>query len=76
MKLAGLQGFHFHDTRHISASALVNNGTPEQVVMTVANWRTNMLRNYYHREPKKALELVRFNAEHDSGLIASRTADG
>lgn len=57
---AGLTGFHFHDTRHIAATALIDNGTPEQAVMTVANWKTNMLRNYYHREPKKVLELVRF----------------
>lgn len=60
LKLTGLKGFHFHDTRHMAATALIDNGTPEQVVMTVANWKTNMLRNYYHREPKKTLELVRF----------------
>jgi integrase len=60
LKLAGLKNFHFHDTRHISGTALIDNGTPEQVVMTVANWKTNMLRNYYHREPKKALQLVQF----------------
>jgi hypothetical protein len=46
----------------MAATALIDNGTPEQVVMTVANWKTNMLRNYYHREPKKALELVRFGS--------------
>jgi integrase len=59
-KLAGLEYFRFHDTRHVSATKLVDSGTPEQVVMSVAGWRTNMLRTYYHREPKKALELVRF----------------
>jgi integrase len=61
LEKAGLNGFHFHDTRHMAATALIDNGTPEQAVMAVANWKTNMLRNYYHREPKKALELVRFN---------------
>ena len=61
LEKAGLTGFHFHDTRHMAATALIDNGTPEQAVMTVANWKTNMLRNYYHREPKRALELMRFS---------------
>jgi integrase len=61
LKLAGISDFRFHDTRHCSASALIDNGTPEQVVMTIAGWRSNMLRTYYHREPKKTLELVRFS---------------
>lgn len=61
LKLAKLENFRFHDTRHCSASALVNNGTPEQVVMDVANWKTNMLRKYYHREPIQSLKLVRFS---------------
>lgn len=61
LRLAKLQGFHFHDTRHMAATMLVDNGTPEQAVMTVANWKTNMLRNYYHREPRKMLELVQFS---------------
>jgi integrase len=62
LKLAKLTGLHFHDTRHMAATALIDNGTPEQAVMTVANWKTNMLRNYYHRDPKRALELVRFSS--------------
>jgi integrase len=57
---AGLPKIHFHDTRHVSATNLIDNGTPEQVVMTIAGWKTNMLKTYYHREPKRALELVRF----------------
>jgi len=60
--LAGITDFRFHDTRHISATNLVDNGTPEQVVMTVAGWKTNMLRTYYHRAGKKSLSLVRFDA--------------
>jgi integrase len=63
LRLAGLSFFHFHDTRHISATALIDNGTPEQTVMAVANWKTNMLRSYYHREPKQALQLVRFTPQ-------------
>ena len=45
-------------TRHISATNMIDNGTPEQVVMTVAGWKTNMLRDYYHRESKRAMELI------------------
>lgn len=59
-QLAGITDFRFHDTRHISATNLVDNGTPEQVVMAVAGWKTNMLRTYYHRAGKKSLALVRF----------------
>jgi hypothetical protein len=39
---------------------MVDNGTPEQVVMSAAGWKTNMLRTYYSRGDKKALGLVRF----------------
>ena len=72
---AGLLRLHFHDTRHISATRLVNNGTPEQVVNTVAGWKTNMLRDYYHREPIAALDLVQFGPRRgrDSVVIASKT---
>jgi integrase len=62
-RLAGLEGIHFHDTRHASATDLVDNGTPEQVVMTIAGWKSNMLKTYYHRDPKKALGLVCFRKE-------------
>lgn len=58
---AGIPDIRIHDTRHISATDLVDNGTPEQVVMQVAGWKTNMLKTYYNRNPKKALELVQFN---------------
>ena len=61
LRLTGIFDFRFHDTRHISATNLVDNGTPEQVVMSVAGWRTNMLRTYYSRGDKKALGLVRFS---------------
>lgn len=59
-RLAGLEGLRVHDLRHVAATRLVNAGTPEQVVMQVAGWKTNLLRVYYNRNPKKALELVRF----------------
>lgn len=69
LKIAGINDFRFHDLRHISASALVDNGTPEQVVMQVANWRTNMLRTYYHRSGRESLKLVRFIPQCDSVVI-------
>ncbi len=56
----GLSHVRIHDTRHVSATEMVDAGTPEEVVMQVAGWNTNMLRIYYHRNPKKALALVRF----------------
>lgn len=60
-RMAGIFDFRFHDTRHISATNLLDNGTPEQVVMTVAGWKTNMLKTYYHRSGKRSLSLVHFS---------------
>ncbi len=65
LKNAELTGITFHDTRHISASALVDSGTPERVVMQVAGWKTNMLTQYYHKS-KESLKLVRFSGQCDS----------
>lgn len=62
-RLAGLAGLRVHDLRHVAASRMVDAGTPEQVVMQVAGWKTNMLRVYYCRNQKKALELVRFSPQ-------------
>jgi integrase len=62
-KAAGYPELRIHDTRHISATALVDNNTPEEVVSQVAGWKTNMLKVYYNRNPKRALELVRFSRE-------------
>jgi integrase len=59
-KLAGMEGLRLHDTRHVSATDMIDNGAPEQVVMTVAGWKTNMLRAYYHREPGRAMELIQW----------------
>jgi integrase len=73
-RLAGISGLKFHDTRHISATELINNGTPEQVVMQVAGWKTNMLKNYYHRNPQKALELVRFSGKREDQCEDLKTA--
>ncbi len=60
LRLAEIHDFRFHDTRHISATEMLNAGTPEQVVMTVAGWKSNMLKTYYHLSGTKALEFVVF----------------
>jgi integrase len=38
----------FHDGRHVSASNLIRYGTPRTIVNEMANWKTDMLRIYYH----------------------------
>lgn len=60
LKDAGIADFHFHDLRHISATELIDNGTPERVVRAVANWKTDMLNRYYHMDNKKVLKEVVF----------------
>jgi len=72
LTLAKIGNFRFHDTRHISASEMVDAGTPEQVVMQVAGWKTPMLRTYYHRSGKQSLGLVRFGP--GSGRLVDTTA--
>ncbi len=69
LRLAGVRNFRFHDTRHNAATALLDNGTPEQVVLTVAGWKTNMLKTYYHRDGKKSLGLVRFSDTGSGHLV-------
>lgn len=60
LSLAKIDDFRFHDTRHIAASALINNGTPERVVMSIANWKSNMLSTYYHINSHANLDKVKF----------------
>jgi integrase len=55
-----LPDFRFHDLRHIAATAMVNSGTPTEVINQIAGWSTDMLRNYYHRDTARALELVKW----------------
>ncbi len=61
LRLAGIADFHFHDTRHMSATDLLNNGTPVRTVMEIAGWKTDMLKNYFHRDGQAALGLVKFS---------------
>ena len=43
--------------------------------MSIVGWKTNLLRVYYDREPKKTLELVRFSPDlgHFEGRSTGRT---
>ncbi len=62
LRLAGIQGFRWHDTRAQAATDLIDNGTPERVVMQIAGWKTDMLgKRYYNRDGKKALGLAKFS---------------
>lgn len=76
LRLAGIRNFHFHDTRHIAATEMVDAGTPERVVMDVAGWRTNMLSTYYKSSSKKALGLVRFASGRGNQGATSDVARG
>lgn len=58
---AGYPELRLHDSRHISASQLLDNGTPSQVVQVVAGWSSDMLKIYYNRDSKRALKLVKFS---------------
>lgn len=61
-----LSGMRFHDTRHISATRMIDNGTPSQAVQAIAGWSTDMLKTYYAREPGHALEQVKWSRSDQS----------
>ena len=65
LRLADIPDFRFHDTRHIAATRLLDNGTPNEVVNTIAGWKTDMLRTYYNRSGKRALKLVKFQEDEN-----------
>lgn len=60
LKLAGIEDFRWHDTRHIAVTKLLDNGTPQMLVQQVAGWSTNMLDTYYHRGGKSSFDLINF----------------
>jgi integrase len=57
---AGHPKLRIHDSRHISATDMVNNGTPRTVVNAVAGWKTDMLRTYFHLDSDAALTHIRW----------------
>jgi integrase len=71
LRIAGIQGFRFHDSRRLAATAMLNQNTPSQVVQTIANWKTDMLKVYYHQDGQKALGLVRFENKGSGHLVDS-----
>lgn len=75
-RLAGVKNLHFHDTRHIAATNMVDAGTPERVVMDVAGWRTNMLSTYYKSSSKRALNLVKFQTGRGNNGATSAGEQG
>jgi integrase len=74
-RLANLPFLRFHDSRHISATELVDSNTPEQAVLQVAGWKTNLLRTYYSRDPKRACKLVRFRTAEEKNSNAARNEE-
>jgi len=77
LRLAGIEDFHFHDTRHMSATALLNNGTPEGVVCEIAGWTSNaMLKTYYHRSGVQSLKMVRFPGKCEGVCEGVRVENG
>jgi integrase len=62
LRIAGIPDFHFHDTRHIAASDLLNAGNPEQLVCQIAGWKSgNMIKQYYHKDGLRAIQNVVFS---------------
>lgn len=61
LSLAEIDNYRFHDLRHDAASTLINNGVPDRIVMSIANWKTDMLSRYYHISSKRNLDKVVFS---------------
>jgi len=60
LRLAGIPDFHFHDTRHIAATDLLNRGVPDRVVMQIAGWTSDMLKRYYHKSAASVVDLAKY----------------
>lgn len=69
LKLAGISEFRWHDSRRSAATDLLNRGTPSQVVQTIANWKTDMLKVYYKQDGQKALSLAKFDSKGSGHLV-------
>lgn len=71
---AGHPTLRIHDSRHISATDMINAGTPRTVVMSVANWKTDMLRTYYHLASDAAIEFIKWpekTPKHEGSMKAA-----
>lgn len=58
LKVAEIDDFRFHDTRHHSATNLILKGVSERLVMQVAGWSTNMLSTYFNNTGLNASNSV------------------
>lgn len=63
LKAAKMTDFRLHDTRHISATHLLNIGNPARTVMQVAGWKSDMLSVYYHRDSLQAVKDIKFEPD-------------
>ncbi len=74
-RLAGISDFHFHDTRHMSASEMVKRGTPIPIVNDIAGWDTDMLRDYFHLDTAESVTHARFSSD-GMRTLAAYTPEG
>jgi len=74
-KKANLPELIFHDSRHISASRAVDEGTAERIVMMNAGWVTNMLEVYYNRNSETAPNLFKFSKENNEAVHQTYTSE-
>lgn len=75
LKKADLLGvWRFHDGRHAAYTALMRNGTPKAVAQSIAGWRTDMARVYYHRDDESDLARVRW-PQDDTGHSTETSAE-
>jgi integrase len=52
-KKLGIEGFHFHDTRHTWASLLIQNGVPKGTVKELDGWKSEkMIERVAHLAPE------------------------
>lgn len=60
LKIAGLSNFRIHDLRHVAVTDLKQAGNQDETIMSVAGWKTNMMRTYYHMDGLVAARQVVF----------------
>lgn len=77
LKDCGLLGvWRFHDGRHAAYSSLLRNGTPKAVAQSIAGWRTDMDRTYYHRDDEADLQRVRWGTEEQGQAAQQEASEG
>ena len=59
MKKSGIEDFRFHDTRHTSASLLIQNGVPKGMIKEMGGWKSDsMVERYAHLAPEHLARLA------------------